>query len=243
MVLVACCSVFSYSRPPDNSPVPVNCRQLILVITDSVFSSNGFLICYQRNTNKDAWTPVRNKLPALIGRNGLGWGKGLNLIDSSKLPLKTEGDARSPAGVFTLGPAFGYAKTDEMKGLKIPYIHITQMLECIDDANSDYYNQLILKNEAEKVDWQSSEKMYYSGKWYEQGVIINHNSSPVINGEGSCIFLHNWSQPDETTSGCTEIEPAELKKIIFWLDSEANPVFVQLTAKLYEEYKYSWELP
>ena len=88
-----------------------------------------------------------------------------------------------------------------------------------------------------KVDWQSSEKMYFADIWYEQGVVVDQNMDPIINGSGSCIFLHNWSTPDETTAGCTEMEPVNLKKIIYWLDSSANPILVQLTKELYNEYK------
>lgn len=243
LILLIGYSFTTYSQSIANSPIPSGSRQLLLMLTDSVLSTNGFLVCFERKTSKDEWIRISERIPAVIGKGGLGWGRGLNPTDSSKLAFKVEGDGRSPAGIFTLGPAFGYAKADEMIGLKIPYIHITEMLECIDDVNSSHYNQLILRNEAGKVDWQSSEKMYYSGIWYEQGVIINHNSDPVIKGGGSCIFLHNWSQPNETTSGCTEIEPAQLRKIIYWLDSEANPVFVQLTKKVYYEYKEVWRLP
>jgi len=85
-------------------------------------------------------------------------GKGLHKIDSTLLPIKKEGDGKSPAGVFNLTYAFGYAASKEMKGLKINYKEITAMLECIDDVKSEYYNQVINNNEVEKVDWQSSEK-------------------------------------------------------------------------------------
>jgi D-alanyl-D-alanine dipeptidase len=117
------------------------------------------------------------------------------------------------------------------------------MLECIDDINSSYYNQVILRDEVEAVDWESSEKMYFADIWYEQGVIIDHNTNPIVKGAGSCIFLHNWSLPDETSAGCTEMEPANLTKIINWLDSSVNPVIVQLTLQLYGEYQQTWGLP
>jgi D-alanyl-D-alanine dipeptidase len=235
-------SIF-FSQTTIDSPVPKNSKQMILVLTDSITSTNGNLVYFERPNDKSKWVQLSKTIPVVIGRNGLGWGRGLNSIDSSKLPMKTEGDGRSPAGVFELSAAFGYASAEEMKGLKIPYIPVTEMVECIDDIRSSHYNQIVSRDEIKEVDWQSSEKMYFAEIWYEQGVIIDHNTNPIINGAGSCIFIHNWSLPNETTAGCTEMEPVNLKKIIYWLDSSANPVLVQLTKQLYSKYQQTWELP
>lgn len=232
-----------YSQTKFQTPLPFDTRQLILVLTDSTTSTKGELVYFERSSGNSVWVKVSNIIPVVIGRTGLGWGRGLNDIDSSKLPIKTEGDGRSPAGIFKLSAAFGYASPDQMKGLKIPYLPITEMVECIDDIKSEYYNQIVNRNEIKDVDWQSSEKMFFADIWYEQGLVVDHNTNPTTNGAGSCIFLHNWSQPDETTAGCTEMEPTNLKKIIYWLDSAANPVLVQLTKQLYEDYQIPWELP
>ena len=225
------------------SPIPENSRQILLVLTDSVKSTNGILVCFERQNDKSPWKDISNTIPVVIGRNGLGWGRGLNYTDSLKLPMKTEGDGRSPAGVFELGAAFGYASADEMRELKITYIPITEMVECIDDINSRYYNKIVTRDEIEKVDWQTSEKMFFAEIWYQQGIVVEQNTDPAVNGAGSCIFLHNWSQPNETTAGCTEMEPVKLKEIIHWLDTSAKPVLVQLTKKLFNEYQKPWHLP
>jgi len=231
------------SQTLKDSPIPENSRQMILVVTDSIKSTKGKLFRFERPDEGKMWKKLSKEIPVVIGRNGLAWGRGLNQIDSSMLPIKTEGDGKSPAGVFTLSYAFGYTPLTEMKGLKIPYLEITVMRECIDDAKSEYYNQVINNNEVEKIDWDSSEKMYFADIYYEQGVIVDQNIDPVIKGAGSCIFLHNWRVPDETSAGCTEMEPVNLKEIIYWLDSSANPILVQLTKQLYIKYLQSWELP
>lgn len=225
------------------SPVPKNSRQMILVLTDSTTATSGFLYRFEREQAEMNWKQVNKKIPIVLGRNGIAWGNGLHEIDTLKLPIKVEGDGKSPAGVFTLSTAFGYAPKEKMNGIKINYIQIEETLECVDDPNSKYYNQMINKNEVDKIDWQSSEKMYFADIWYEQGIIIDQNINPIIKGGGSCIFLHNWMVPDETTAGCTEMNPKNLKEIIFWLDSLANPVFVQLTRQLYDDYHKSWVLP
>lgn len=239
LVLTSVC----FAQTVIESPIPWDSKQLVIVLTDSVKSAKGELIYFERQNDKSSWKKISNTVPIVLGRNGLGWGRGLNSIDSLKLPMKTEGDGRSPAGVFKLGAAFGYASSDEMKGLKISYIPITEMIECIDDVKSSYYNMIVTRDKIEKVDWQSSEKMFFAEIWYQQGIVVEQNTNPTVNGSGSCIFLHNWSQPNETTTGCTEMEPEKLKELIYWLDSSSNPVLVQLTKQLFTEYQQIWHLP
>ncbi len=133
-----------------------------------------------------------------------------------------------------------------MSHLKIPYIHITEMVECIDDANSKYYNQIISRDEIleeDSVDWQSSEKMRFADIYYELGVVVDHNSDPIESGGGSCIFLHNWIDENETMAGCTAMDPAFMQEIINWLDESKNPILVQLTNQLYNELQDEWKLP
>lgn len=242
-ILIFSFTSICYTQTAIDSPIPYNCKQLLLVITDSITSTNGELVYFQRKSYGDSWIQINKAIPVVLGRSGLGWGRGLNSIDTSKMPMKTEGDGRSPAGVFKLGAAFGYAADEAMNGLKIPYIQITEMVECIDDIESIHYNKIVTRDKIEKADWQSSEKMFFAEIWYEQGIVVEQNINPILKGAGSCIFLHNWSTPDETTAGCTEMEPAKLKEIIYWLDSSDYPVLVQLTKQLFREYQQTWELP
>lgn len=239
-VFFSCITIHSFAQI-NSSPVPGESKQMIVVLTDSANSTKGFLYRFEKINGN--WKSVKAKIQIVLGRNGLGWGRGLHLIDSSLLPVKYEGDGRSPAGVFTLSYAFGYAKVEEMKNLNFPYIEVTSMLECIDDVNSKYYNQLIYNNEADTIDWQSSERMYFADIYYEQGVVVDQNINPIEKGSGSCIFLHNWAAPNETSAGCTEMAPENMKEIIYWLDYSSYPILVQLTRQLYEKYKVSWHLP
>jgi len=166
---------------------------MILVITKTFEASNGILFRFERDNADTDWKKFDDKIPVIVGKNGLGWGIGLHKSDTTNTPIKREGDGKSPAGIFTLSSAFGYSPVEKMGNLKIPYIHVTEMLECVDDVNSKYYNLFVLRNEVKNVDWHSSEKMLLSGIWYELGVVVDHNTNPVRKGAGSCIFLHNWS--------------------------------------------------
>jgi L,D-peptidoglycan transpeptidase YkuD (ErfK/YbiS/YcfS/YnhG family) len=233
---------FSYSQNSD-SPIPEDSHQMILVLADSASATKGYLYRFERKNQYSSWEQIKEKIPIVLGRNGLAWGRGLHPIDSTLLPIKIEGDGKSPAGIFTLTYAFGYAPSTEMTGLNINYLEITAMRECIDDVQSQYYNKLVNNNEVDTVDWQSSEKMYFADIYYEQGVVVDQNIDPIVQGAGSCIFLHNWSNPDETSAGCTEMAPENMKEIIYWLDYSAYPVLVPLTKQLFDKYQQSWELP
>ena len=87
----------------------IDSHQLILVLTDSASTTKGYLYRFERQNQKSSWELTKEKIPVVLGRNGLAWGRGLHPIDSALLPIKTEGDGKSPAGVFTLSSAFGYA--------------------------------------------------------------------------------------------------------------------------------------
>lgn len=231
-------SSFCFSQ--DELSLPDNSSQLIIMITDTINSIKGSVFYFEKN---DEWQKIDGPMPAALGKSGLGWGRGIHDFVPGEFPVKKEGDGRTPAGMFKLGPAFGFADPGVMKDLKIPYLQITDMLECVDDVRSEYYNQLVNRDSVDKVDWNSSEEMSRYGKWYEQGIFIQQNDDPEVTGAGSCIFIHNWVDPDETSMGCTEMEPGKLKRLIYWLDADKNPVLIQLPAYLYKIYNKKWRLP
>ncbi len=246
LILISFYLGLSINAESNGSPIPDSSSQIIMVITDYTKSSKGVLTCFERNDKNSKWKmSYLQKIPVVLGTNGLGWGRGLNKIpDILDFPIKKEGDGRSPAGIFKLSSVFGYKKKEKMKNLKMPYTHINEMTECVDDVNSKYYNMITGKKiRNNDCDWKSSEKMYYYGNYYKLGVIIDHNFKNIIKGAGSCIFLHNWKSPDETMPGCTAMEPEIMKKIVYWLDIKKKPVFIQLTKQLYRKFYKLWKLP
>ena len=222
--------------------IPLSGNQLILIITDSTKATKGNLFCYGRNNEKN-WETAKKTIQVVIGRSGLGWGTGLHKEpEMPDFPQKKEGDGRSPAGIFNLSAVFGFTPEDQMTGLKMPYIPITEMIECVDDVKSEYYNRIVSYKAIDSVDWHSSEKMD-SINLYELGVVVDHNASPVKKGDGSCIFFHLWRGPESTTSGCTAMDSTSIHDVAYWLDKSKNPVLVQLTKQLYRDLKRKWKLP
>jgi D-alanyl-D-alanine dipeptidase len=225
------------------SPIPSTSGQLIVVVSASFEANHGVLQSFERAPGDPRWTPVDEPARVTLGRNGLGLGAGLHRIEADGMPVKREGDGKSPAGVFRLSSAFGYGPGERIGDLAIPYTQITERLECVDDVNSAWYNRIVLRDEADPVDWSSSERMLMDGIWYEKGIVVDHNADPVRSGAGSCIFLHNWSGPTDTTAGCTAMAPEVLTRIVRWLDAARDPVLVQLTETLYEKFTQEWSLP
>ncbi|HLT48633.1 MAG TPA: L,D-transpeptidase family protein [Rubricoccaceae bacterium] len=215
--------------------IPPETRQLVVVVTPGWEATAGTLRRFEREGA--AWAEVGEPIPAVVGRSGLGWGRGLH-PEGLDGPPKREGDGRAPAGVFYLTEAFGYAE-DAETGL--PYRHATDDLECVDDPASAHYND-VLDRTTVAPDWASHEEMRRRDDLYRLGVVVAHNR-PAEPGAGSCIFLHVWAGPRSTTSGCTAMQGAAMDALAAWLDADAAPVLVQLPEAEYVRWQAAWDLP
>ena len=142
-----------------------------------------------------------------------------------------EGDKRSPAGIFWLGPAFGVA-AQPPDGSQFPYRQTTDEDYFVDDPESASYNRwLRLKNNEDPHKlFRTAEKMKWADGVYEFGVVIHHNMSPTIRRRGSAIFLHVWRGPDKPTVGCTAMSKSDMSMLLRWLDAEKQPLLVQAPA-------------
>lgn len=216
-------------------------EQALVVITADWKAVPGTMLRFERKDTSAKWKRVGAAIPIVVGRSGLGWGRGLNLPTTLPGPVKHEGDGKSPAGVFALGRAFGLA--EKAKGIKLPYEHLTSAIECVDDAKSEHYNTIVDRDQAKPVDWNSSEKMQSVGECYRLGVVVDHNTDPREPGGGSCVFLHIWKTPTTPTSGCTAMARDQMEKLIVWLDPAKHPVLVQLPEAEYKQLQKEWQLP
>lgn len=203
--------------------------QLLLVLTSDWHHVEGTLYRYQRSSPQENWSLVATPIPIVVGKNGMVW-------------EKREGDGKSPAGIFSLGPVFGAPAYQEV-AMKMPFLPITADLEWVDDPHSQYYNQYVYTSTITDRDWTSSELMAEIGPIYSIGVFVGHNIDPVEPGMGSCIFLHLWRNSKSGTGGCTAMEEEHLKEIVSWLDQASQPCLVQLPIHEYVNKKREWNLP
>lgn len=217
--------------------------QLVLVTSADWAATTGELRRFERSTN--GWTQVGEAVPVTLGRNGSGWGLGLN-PQRGDGPVKREGDGKAPAGVFAIGTAFGYA---DRANTGLPYKPMTTNDWCIDVPASNYYNRIVDRSVVKAPDLdQSSEPMrrdiHANGdQRYREGFVIEHNADGAARQGGSCIFAHLWKAPGETTAGCTAMAPASMEALLAWLDARRKPVFVLLPKTQYMALKQRWMLP
>jgi D-alanyl-D-alanine dipeptidase len=219
--------------------------QMIVVVTDGWNSVPGVMRRYERDGVRTLWRAVGPEVPVVVGAAGLGWGDGLHGIASpgETGPIKKEGDNRSPAGVFRLTSAFGYAPKHSVSWIRMPYAQATEAYKCVDDARSVHYNQMIYESDSARVDWKSAEDMHRPDSLYRMGVVVEHNLNGREIGGGSCIFLHIWPGPDGDTAGCTAFSSDAMNDLLAWLEPDAIPILVQLPRASYERLRSSWGLP
>ncbi|HZQ46112.1 MAG TPA: L,D-transpeptidase family protein [Verrucomicrobiae bacterium] len=246
--LLLACQVFpatnqiSASAQSDVPPL-ASATQMLVVTTKNWDAVPGVMRRFARVDAQSAWSKIGAPIPIVVGRNGLGWGRGLNPAAGLPGPVKKEGDGKSPAGIFRLSSAFGLAAPDQMKSLKMPYNQLTVGVECVDDVKSAHYNSIVDRGRIGHPDWNSSEKMRDVGAPYQLGVVVDHNTDPREAGGGSCIFLHIWQDARTGTSGCTAMARGKMEALLPWLDPAAHPLLVQLPESEYKLLQKHWQLP
>lgn len=239
-VALACAASARAQDAPSRaaSQVPASARQLVLVVTPSWDTTSGTMRRYVRSSSTAPWRRAGATFPVVVGSSGLAWGsEGLGSPDD---PHKREGDGRSPAGVFPLDSAFGFAPA--MSRVRLPYLPLVAGTECVDDTASVHYNSVVNRDRVPAVDWSSSEHMRRIAQ-YQVGVLVEYNTHPARKGHGSCIFLHIWDGPGSSTAGCTAFPREDVESLLAWLDPQRKPVLVQLPAAEYARLKKSWALP
>jgi L,D-peptidoglycan transpeptidase YkuD (ErfK/YbiS/YcfS/YnhG family) len=230
-------SAASAASPLDGS------RQCLLVVTANWDAHSGVMVGFERENATGPWRQRPGKIPVVVGQAGLAWGRGLAPTSAQPGPIKREGDRKAPAGVFALGSAFGAAPNHQAGTVKLPYRTMNADSVGVDDPKSRYYNQIVDRSKVPDVDWKTSERMLRKDTLYRWGILVRHNSDPVVPGAGSCIFLHVWRNAASGTFGCTAMEERQLVELLAWLDPSANPLLVQLPQAVFTTVKSDWHLP
>ena len=241
--LMACGANACATGQPASAPQAWrDARQLVLVVTEGWDATTGTLQRFELRDGR--WQAASMPSPISVGRNGAAWGLGLHPAQSGG-PQKQEGDGRAPAGVFTLGEAFGYAGE---AATAMPYRPMQATSYCIDVPDSPLYNRIIdTRTEGEAAAKGSTEPMrldlHNNGDpRYREGLVIGHNPTATPRA-GSCIFAHLWRTPGEPTAGCTAMAAETMDGMLAWLRPDARPVFVLLPRAEYERLAHAWRLP
>lgn len=214
--------------------LPSATKQMVVVTSPQWDATMGTLSLYERQAQtNDHWHFTGESWPVDLGRKGMGWGRGMiePSSDSSAVGtvgVKREGDQKAPAGVFSLGTAFGYDRAPT--GVKVRYQQAGERDFFVDDPNSPDYNSWVSlsRNEDPSKLWQSFEQMKRDDQRYKLGLVVEHNMSPAIAGVGSAIFLHVWKEPGTGTAGCTAMSEDNMRELLAWLDPGKKPLLMQI---------------
>ena len=221
-------------------------RQLGMVLVPDWEATTGCVRRFARDAMGD-WRAVGPAAEVVVGRGGSGWGRGIH-PDASEAalpgPQKREGDGRSPAGIFALGPAFGSRPTLET-GLE--YLPLERGHWCIDVPESPHYNQIVHEEHVGQTGIAGSSEpmrrdLHRDDDQYRIGCVIGHNPEGVAN-LGSCIFAHPWIDATTPTAGCIGMAEPALVTMLAWLEAAASPRLVLLPAAEYQRLRRAWWLP
>lgn len=223
-------------NPQIQQKIAANSQQLIIVTTEDWDSMKGQMQSYIRHSSKGAWIKTGPSIPVNIGTKGMAWDSQFKLKQDNHR-IKEEGDYRTPAGIYAIGPTFGFNETGPAN-----YYPLTENSVCVDDVESIYYNQLINGDTVSKKDWKSGEAMRHIPQ-YQTGAVVQYNTHPIKKGAGSCIFLHRFRASNLGTAGCIAMDETDLNNTIHWLDSYKNPVIAIFPRSIYNQIKNKWKLP
>jgi L,D-peptidoglycan transpeptidase YkuD (ErfK/YbiS/YcfS/YnhG family) len=215
-------------------------KQLVLVISDDWDAQMAQLYRFEKHHGE--WQSIGETVPVNLGRTGLAWGIGLHPKQAGS--HKKEGDGKAPAGIFDFGMAFGYLPKVVTK---MPYSQMQSTNYCIDVNASPLYNQIVDQNEVGKPATQGSTEamrrdLFSNDDLYKKGLVIQHNPDN-ISGAGSCIFVHLWRGPENSTPGCTSMQENKMDALLTWLDQKQQPRYVALPRHEYQSKQQVWGLP
>ncbi len=187
-------------------PPPLNeALRLVLVTTPDMESSTARLQLFERSAPDAPWRAVSAGEPALVGKQGLAWGFPFLRYKREGEPEKFEGDKRTPAGFYRIGPSFGFARIKRDNYIAIEPGETV----CVEDPASPFYNTITRRSKigpATKADNMGDTSLF------RNGLFIDYPSDGHTR-RGSCIFIHVWKTSDTKTSGCVALPEPRVKAL------------------------------
>lgn len=201
---------------PAPGPAPGPGSQLVVVAAPGWDDSVGGLRRFVRPPGPAGGEPEESLLwdpsweqvdeepwPVRLGRHGLAQGRGLGGCPGAAPTTKREGDGRTPAGRFRVGPGFG----------RPPHRPLAAGEHWDEDPASPTYNRLV------------TDPSRPSDPLLARQVVIGHNAAPdTLAGAGSAILFHEWRDGGAApTAGCVAMSAGHLDALMDWLDPRTQP--------------------
>ena len=221
-----------------------DCRQLVLVTAADARATRGTLRRLTRSAPGAPWTEVGQPVPCQLGRNGLAIGRGRGLGQPLAGPAKRQGDGRTPAGLFPLPAAFGYATVQAAgaAGVRLHYTAVTDRVSCVVDAASPLFGRVVGPDERPQGGLRQDRMARDDGAnvW---GVVIGHNNGAVDPEAGTCLFVNVRPAGGPPTGGSIGIPSDAAAALAAWLDPTARPLLAVLPEGDFRSLAATWGLP
>lgn len=182
--------------------------QLVTVVAPDYAATRATLVAWHRR--KGCWVLALGPWEARIGRRGFS-------------NHHEEGDGTTPTGSYTIGPVMYGTASDP--GVRYRY----RRLVCGDwwdeTPGSPEYNTFESLPCGQSPPFGgSSEALWTETTAYTSFAVIEYNTSPVVPGRGSAIFVH--ADIGAATEGCVSLRQGELDRLLRWLDPSSSPRIV-----------------
>jgi L,D-peptidoglycan transpeptidase YkuD (ErfK/YbiS/YcfS/YnhG family) len=187
--------------------------RLIVVTVPTLDSSTGTLRRFERTRSDAGWSRVGSAEPVNVGNRGVAWGRAFRHLAGDNEPIKSEGDKRTPAGIYAVGRPFGFARSSLANYLRLKSDNV-----CVEDPSSPAYNTIT----SEQIMRRSAggENMGAMPR-YRRGLIVDYPTD-AANRAGSCIFIHVWKSPRSGTSGCLTLPENRVSALQKFADEHAT---------------------
>lgn len=173
-----------------NVPSGVTSRQVVVV--DAQGSAATIRACERSGSR---YVTALGPYAGHVGDNGVTWSK-------------TEGDLKTPAGVFPLRNGFG-AHGNPGLGTG-SWLRVDALDVWVDDPGSALYNTH--QRSPASGRWDSAEQQQQSPA-YDYAQVIGYNEARIA-GAGSAIFMH--VDQGHSTSGCVSLPTSALLSVMRW---------------------------
>lgn len=196
------------SAPPVSGDAAAMQRIVVEVASPGATSGTLRLVETVNGAERTLVGPVA----ARVGRNGVK-------------RARREGDGTTPLGEMRIVGAFGSAASPRVS---VSYRRVRRGDCWISDVGDAAYNTLVSRTTC----MAPNENMYRiaAGGTYEYALTTSYNTSPIVPGKGSAIFIHVHSRDgagrSRPTSGCVSVARLVMKRLFALLDPAKNPTLV-----------------
>jgi L,D-peptidoglycan transpeptidase YkuD (ErfK/YbiS/YcfS/YnhG family) len=202
---------------PSRLTIPANADQLIVVSAPTAYpAAPGYLATLRAFHRADRRSPWRMAFGPWPAETGSG-----HLVPGTS---RREGDHATPIGVFGIGATM-YGNRSAPLGLRYRYRHLVCGDWWDEDPYSPRYNQFVhVPCNSTPSFAAGSEALWTERIAYPYFAVLGFNTGPIVGGRnapGSAIFLHSWV--GGPTNGCIALHPAQLLRLLRWLEPTAHP--------------------